>query len=202
MVNRLWVLALCLPALIQAMQFTIGDYELAPRVKKQPDRKRIISRRMPDGDHEHVEEFVKGRQLEAREDEAEDPMDKFTVVFTEFETTSQLFKQCTTKDNTVNSIFLYYADSAKNFTAMRFTPKDGTTEPDFSSVDDASADAGTCITKAAEAGKAMAQHYQWWGWFWTTGYSCRASTTYYKLTDGQKCETTEVESVFLINKTS
>lgn len=202
MVNRLWVLALCLPALIQALEFTIGDYELAPRVKKQRDRNRIISRRMPHGDHEEVEEFVKGRKLEAREDEAEDPMDKWTTVFTTWETTSQLFKQCTVYDNTVNSIFMYYANSAKNFAAMRFTPKDGATEPDFSSVSDANEDAATCITKAAAAGNAMAQHYQWWGWFWTWGYSCRASTTYYSLTDGQKCETDEEESVFLINKTS
>jgi len=201
MFSRLLVLAVALPTLLQALEITIGDYELPPRQKRSRDRKRLISRRMESGDHEHVEDFVKGRKLvEAREDEAEDPKDKWTTVFTEWETTSQLFRQCTNYDNTVDSIFMYYANN--NFTAMRFTPKDDVdTDIDWSEIE-ARTDGSTCITKAAEGNYAMAQHWKWYGWFFTSGFACQVTNTYYNINDGQKCETDINESVFMISKSS
>jgi len=201
MFRRLCLLAVCLPSLIQALEITIGDYELAPREVKVPARRRIVSREMANGDSEHVEEVVGAMELEAREDEANDPMDEWTQVFTDFLTTSQLFKQCTVMDSTVNSMFLYYANPAKNFTSIRFTPKANIDQVSFQEIE-ARDDASTCITKAAEQNFAMAQHWFWQGWFWTSGFACKVSNTYYALTDGQKCTTSQFASYFLINKTS
>jgi len=207
-------LAVCLPALIQALEITIGDYELAPRELVVPARTRIVSREMANGDFEHVEETVEAEELdeetedtiqptelEAREDKANDRMAKWTQVFTEFLTTSRLFKQCTVTDSTVKSMFLYYANPALKFTSVRFTPKAGIDKVKFKRIR-GNTDYSTCITKAAEGNYAMAQYYYWSSWFWTSGYSCKASTTYYALTDGQKCTRKRYPSLFLINKTS
>jgi len=198
MAGNMWLLALCLPALLQGLEITVGEYELAPRTDQVP-RTRIVSRMMENGDYEEVEETVSGSlNIEGREDQGDDPGMKWTTVFNEWRTASHLLRQCTIVENTVQAN-LYYYNGYTNFTAVRFTPKkDANHTGDFREIDGRD-DIVTCLELAANGGYAVAQHFRWYGWIWTTGFACRASKIHYNLTEGEKCERDKTDAVFLIN---